>query len=172
MNKSYFWKMMGKYGIFIFSVMSSGFVQGAETATANVNITVSNSRPTCDISVRSDYPLVMEPGNKKYESFPVSINCTGGAVKTALTAQNVGGGLQSNGYQVAVSLSNSGVGAKPLFWLVDNNNQIIYLTGGTHFCEGNQQNRSCDLKPVTNMRTDAGWGNGSVTIRFNIVYPA
>ncbi|EFA5471717.1 TPA: hypothetical protein OUG59_004766 [Escherichia coli] len=170
MNKSYFWKTMGKYGIFILSIVSSGFAQGAKTATANINITVSNPRPTCNISVRSDYSLTMEPGEKKYSSFPVSINCTG-AVRTALTAQNIGDGLQSNGYQVAVSLSNSGVGAKPLFWLVDSNDQIIYLTGGTRFCDANQQTRDCFLKPVTNMRTDAGWGNGSVTIRFNIVYP-
>ncbi|EFK4235063.1 hypothetical protein G6738_004743 [Escherichia coli] len=171
MNRCYFWRIVCRWGTCIYFILCSGFAQAATSAAATVNITVSNSRPTCDINVRSSYSLVMEPGEKKYSGFPVSINCTG-AVRTALTAQNIGDGLQSNGYQVAVSLSNSGVGAKPLFWLVDRNDQIIYLTGGTRFCDANQQTRDCFLKPVTNMRSDAGWGNGSVTIQFNIVYPA
>lgn len=171
MNWCYFWRIVYRWVTYISFILCSGLVQAATSATAIVNITVSNPRPTCDISVRSDYSLSIESGERKYDSFPVSINCTG-AVRTALTAQNIGGGLQSNGYQVAVSLSNSGTGAKPLFWLVDNNEQIIYLTGVTRFCDANQQTRDCYLKPVTKMRTDAGWGNGSVTIRFNIIYPA
>ncbi|EAX7734107.1 hypothetical protein AIX81_21460 [Salmonella enterica] len=171
MNKCYFWGMVCKRVINVFFIIFSGLVQAATSATANVNITVTNPRPTCDISVRNNYSLDMELGEKKYSSFPVFVNCTG-KVRTALTAQNIGDGLQSNGYQVAISLSNSGAGTKPLFWLVDNNNQAIQLTGGGRFCDASQQTRDCFLKPVTNMQTDSGWGNGSVTIRFNVVYPA
>ncbi len=171
MNRCYFWKMICRGGFISFLIISSGLVQAATSATANVNITVSNPRPTCDINVQSNYYLDMEPGEKEYNSFPVSINCTG-TVRTALTAQNTGGGLQSNGYQVAISLNNSGTGPKPLFWLVDNNNQTIQLTGVTNFCDAIRQTRDCILKPVTRMWADSGWGNGSVTIRFNVVYPA
>ncbi|ENS2154636.1 TPA: hypothetical protein RU934_004778 [Escherichia coli] len=171
MSRRHFRKIVCRWGVYIYFVLFSGFSQAAASAETAVDITVSNPRPTCDISVRSDYFLTMEPGEKKYSSFPVSINCTG-AVRTALTAQNIGGGLQSNGYQVAVSLSNSGRGAKPLFWLVDTNAQIIYLTGGSHFCDAIQQYRECVLVPVTKMFANSGWGEGAVTVRFNVVYPA
>ncbi|WP_139821351.1 hypothetical protein [Escherichia coli] len=171
MNRCYFWRIVCRWGTCIYFILCSGFAQAATSATATVNITVSNPRPTCDINVRSSYSLDMEPGEKKYSSFPVSINCTG-AVRTALTAQNVGGELQSNGYQVAVSLTNSGTGTKPLFWLIDSNKQNIQLTGGGNFCDATQQYRECELVPVTKMQADSGWGTGSVTVRFNIVYPA
>ncbi|HAF3780577.1 TPA: hypothetical protein H1941_000955 [Salmonella enterica] len=164
---------MCRWGTCIYFILCSGFAQAATsaTATATVNITVSNPRPTCDINVRSSYSLDMEPGEKKYSSFPVSINCTG-VVRTALTAQNVGGELQSNGYQVAVSLTNSGTGTKPLFWLIDSNKQNIQLTGGGNFCDATQQYRECELVPVTKMQADSGWGTGAITVRFNVVYPA
>ncbi|EFD0578709.1 hypothetical protein ACQFME_002731 [Escherichia coli] len=171
MNRRHFRKMVCRWGICIPFVLCSGLAQAATSATANVNITISNPRPTCDINVRSDYFLEMKLGEKEYGSFPVSVNCSG-VVRTALTAQNIGSGLQSNGYQVAVSLSNSGAGAKPLFWLIDNNRQKIQLTGGTRFCDASQQYRECILIPVTRMSADSGWGTGAVTVRFNVEYPA
>lgn len=71
-------------------------------------------------------------------------------------------------------MQNTGGGNGPFLKLEDSIGQKIKLTGQIidSFCSvTNGSNRNCMLTPVTKTEADSGWGNGYVTLRFEIVYP-
>ncbi|EBS4817099.1 hypothetical protein ACQJPF_000669 [Citrobacter freundii] len=141
---------------------------------ADIEIRFSNPQPTCNVSVVSPLDLgTLAIGEKKHTAFPVSIACSG-TIKNALTAKNLNGTLQANQTEVSVQMQNTGGGNGPFLELEDSIGQKIRLTGQTidSFCTVTSGgNRNCMLTPVTKTKADSGWGNGSVTLRFEIVYP-
>ncbi|EBQ8602450.1 hypothetical protein I6P91_004600 [Salmonella enterica] len=141
---------------------------------ADIEIRFSNPQPTCNVSVAPSLDLgSLTIGEKKHAAFPVNIVCSG-TIKNALTAKNLNGTLQANQNEVAVQMQNAGGGNGPFLGLEDSNGQKVKLTGQTidSFCTVTSGgNRDCMLTPITKTEADSGWGNGSVTLRFEIVYP-
>lgn len=148
--------------------------QAATSATTNVTVMVDNPRPTCNVRVKSTHDLDTLPsGTYTHGGFPVQISCTG-SIKTALVAKNLSGSLQNDNYRILVPMGKVGSGNGPYLWLLDNNGNTIKLRGaeGDAFCISSEQHKSCNVRPVTQNNVDSGWGDGSVTIRFDLVYPA
>lgn len=143
-------------------------------AAADVVITMKNPQPTCSVSVQPEYDLGGLPlGQKKHNRFPVSVNCSG-VIRTSLVAKNLDGVLQNDQSQVSIAMTHNGVSRGPFLWLLNDRNEKVKLTGrqSDAFCTANSQYSVCYLTPVTNMLTNSGWGDGSVSIRFDVVYLA
>lgn len=150
------------------------FLAGASTSeTRNIYLILHSPQPTCNVTVRSTLELgSITIGDSPHSPFPVSISCTG-TVKSALTARNKTGTLQTDQYRVFVPMSNAGAANGPFLWLQDGNSKLK-LTGQSvdAFCTGTSTSRTCNVTPWTRAEGDSGWGNGAATINFEIIYPA
>ncbi len=94
---------MGNLYLFYFMFR---FCSGATSATATVNITVSNPRPTC-VSMSGVVILWIWSLERKNIAFS-GVHKLYRSSAYCINSTECGGELQSNGYQVAVSLTNSG----------------------------------------------------------------
>jgi len=149
------------------------------SAVITIPVKIINPRPTCDISVRSHYPLTsLGEGRKNHRPFSVRISCSGN-VKSALKARlsDWSSGLLGDGYRVAVSIDEqpSSFASGPFFWLRDNSNNPINLSDGNAgtFCMATEQDRTCDITPVTEVHAGSLRGElGMVGVVFNVIYPA
>ncbi|ENE9171402.1 hypothetical protein MZB74_21515 [Escherichia coli] len=149
------------------------------SAVITIPVKIINPRPTCDISVKQIYQLrTLSEGRKNHRTFPVSISCSG-KVKSALKAKLAGGNseLLRDNYRVAVSIDEQrpSVSSGPFFWLKDNRNNPINLSDGNAgaFCMETEQNRTCNITPVTEVHTNSLRGGvGIVSVIFNVIYPA
>ncbi|HFW3281115.1 TPA: hypothetical protein ACIBFG_004383 [Salmonella enterica subsp. enterica serovar Bahrenfeld] len=157
-------------GIFGYSLLA----EASTSETRNILLILNSPQPTCNVSV---VPLLdlgaLAIGEQKHTEFPVNIACSG-TIKNALTAKNLNGTLQANQTEVAVQMQNTGGGNGPFLRLEDSIGQKVKLTGQTmdSFCTVTSGgSRNCMLTPVTRTEVDSGWGSGSVTLRFEIVYP-
>lgn len=162
-------------GLLICSTVMSFQVCAATSASAEVQITVTSPRPSCNLTVQQRYNLGPLPlGEWAHPTFPVRIDCVGW-VRTALTARNTTGTLQTDNYRVAIPLGSTTNSRGPFLWLKNKAGRNIKLTGtdSEKFCnDWGGQNRVCDVTPVTDVKEGASYGKGSVSILFSIVYPA
>lgn len=161
-------------GIVVTGIMFPLIVGAATSETVNISLTLISPQPTCNVTVTPSKDLgALYTGEKRHSVLPVTIACTG-TIKSALTAQNLNGGLQTDNYRVSVPMGSSGAGNGPFLWLQDNNGNNVKLTGaaGDAFCIATDTGRTCNITPVTSVNSDSGWGSGSVTMRFDITYPA
>lgn len=158
----------------IVGILGIPLLAGASTSeTRNISLTLLSPQPTCNVTVRSVLELGnITMGDNPHSPFPVSISCTG-TVKSALTARNKTGILQTDQSSVFVSMSNAGAANGPFLWLQDGNSKVR-LTGQSvdAFCTATNTSRTCNLTPWTRSVGDSGWGTGAVTINFEIIYPA
>ncbi|EHJ8506397.1 hypothetical protein KAM28_004485 [Salmonella enterica subsp. diarizonae serovar 47:k:z53:[z84]] len=148
--------------------------QASAATTGDIEIMVTTPRPTCNLTVRSTHDLGILPlREKKHTAFPVNIDCSG-SIRTALTARNITGALQTDSYRVAIPLEGATHSEGPFLWLENPDGRNIKLTGAQRdkFCDASEQNRVCNLIPVTDVRKGVPYGKGSATIRFSIIYPA
>ncbi|HGE5896221.1 TPA: hypothetical protein ACGGRP_004353 [Escherichia coli] len=154
-------------------------VAGAVTSgTINIPFTLTNPQPTCNLTFDNGsdtlrYQLgIMNRGTRmKHPAFTVSVNCTGNAPKTALTARNTTGTRQgSDSVIMRVNSQTSGNG--PLFWL-ENSGQRVKLTGAESdaFCTATISPNVCRLDPVVDIPVNSPEGNIDVTVVFDVVYP-
>ncbi|EHJ8506399.1 hypothetical protein KAM28_004487 [Salmonella enterica subsp. diarizonae serovar 47:k:z53:[z84]] len=161
-------------GLLICGAAISFQAGSATSASAEVQITVTSPRPTCNLTVQSKYDLgALPPGEFAHPAFPVRIDCTG-SIRTVLTARNTTGTLQTDNYRVAIPINGSANSWGPFMWLKNKGGRNIKLTGAESdkFCDLSVKNRVCDVTPVTNVREGAAYGKGSVSIHFSIIYPA
>lgn len=156
------------------AVMSLVSFQSGAAEVGSVQIMVETLRPTCNLTVQSTYDLGVLPlREKKHVAFPVSIDCSG-SVRTALTATNTSGTLQTDNYRIAIPLKGTTNSQGPFLWLENPGGGKIKLTGAQSdkFCDASGQNRVCNLIPVTDVSEGVPYGKGSATISFSIFYPA
>lgn len=166
-------KYMKKSNYFGFLLLLSSGVSFSATA-ADVVILMSNPQPTCNVSVKPAQDLgELVAGDRRHTAFPITIACSG-TIKSALTAQNLSGALQVDEYRVSVPMNTVGAGNGPFLWLQDELGNNLKLTGkaSDSFCTETKSNRTCNVTPWTSTNADSGWGDGAVTMRFEIIYPA
>ncbi|EFB8333918.1 hypothetical protein E4J50_18660 [Escherichia coli] len=153
-------------------VLFSSFGEAKESAETRFTINVKPS--TCDLTVQSTYNLGDLPlgAENNYSPFNIRISCPV-SMKTAITAKNLNGVLNSDGQRVTIPMSNAGTGKGPFFWLKHGSSRI-YLRGleSDAFCSSTGVLRECSLTPGTRANIDSSWGAGSVTIGFTVIYPA
>lgn len=153
-------------------VLFSSFGEAKESAETRFTINVKPS--TCDLTVQSTYDLGDLPlgAENNYSPFDIRISCPV-SMKTAITAKNLNGVLNSDGQRVTIPMSNAGTGKGPFFWLKHGSSRI-HLRGleSDAFCSSTGVLRKCSLTPGTRANIDSSWGAGSVTIGFTVIYPA
>ena len=161
-------------GLLLGGVMAlfSSFGEAKDSAETRFTITVKQS--TCDLTVQSTYSLGDVPLGTKgnHEPFDITITCPV-SMKTAITAKNLSGVLDSDGQRVTIPMSNPGKGKGPFFWLTHDSSRI-YLRGqeSEAFCSSTAVSKKCSLTPGTRANIDSPWGAGAVTIGFTVIYPA
>ena len=143
--------------------------------SAEVTFTMNVPKPTCNVTVDSNKSLgVLNRGTQTHPALSVYISCDG-VVKNALTARPVTANvLQNDNIRLAVPMGgNTALPGGPFLWL-KSANKDVKLTGALNdaFCTVTGQSQTCNVTPVTEVGSNSAIGNGSVTIRFDMVYPA
>ena len=107
----------------------------------------------------------------EHRPFTVNVNCTGNtAVKTALTARNTTGTLQTGNDSITMLVNGQALANAPLFWL-ENNGARVKLTGNDVFCIATNTPNVCQLRPITDIPTNSPEGDIEATLVFNVTYP-
>ncbi|HBC0988741.1 TPA: hypothetical protein OOF36_003492 [Morganella morganii] len=161
-------------GLLICSAVMSFQVGAVTSSSADVQITVTSPRTTCNLTVQSTLGLgTLSPGEQTHSAFPVHIDCTG-RIRTALIARNTTGTLQADNYRVAIPIGSITNSQGPFLWLKNDVGGSIELTGeeNSKFCDMTAQNKVCQVTPITDVRNSSSYGEGEVSIRFSIIYPA
>ncbi len=135
---------------------------------------MSVPRPTCSVSVDPTKELgELEKGEQEHSGFPVNVTCSG-SVRHALTAEPVvRRGVQPDNERIVVPIGGrSPSGAGPFLSLRDEKGSTIKLTGKKDdaFCTSTDDDASCYITPVTEVTESSPVGEGSVSIRFNLIY--
>ena len=171
-KKGHLWLGLLIFGSVVFSVNA-----------ADMEIKISNPRPTCSLTFDGKDTLTYLLGTMargvemRHAPFTLGISCKGSSViKTALTARNRTGTLQSGDDSVMMRVDNQDVSNGTLLWLEASGGQRVKLSGMTNdaFCVRNDTSESlpniCQLRPVTNVPAGSPEGNIDVTILFDVVY--
>jgi hypothetical protein len=142
--------------------------------SAEVTFTMKVPKPTCNVTVTPNKNLgVLSRGTQTHPDIPVSVSCDG-VVKNALTARPVTANvLQNDNIRLVVPMGNATSPGGPFLWL-KSANKDVKLTGALNdaFCTVTGQSQTCNVTPVTEVGPNSAVGDGSVTIRFDMVYPA
>lgn len=162
-------------------------VEAATSATATVQVTIYNPRPTCDLTMNGkstlQYPLgSMTPGTQKaHTPIMVKVTCQDNrTVKTAVTVKPGGNTvLQPGNDSVRIPVAGStGVdNNSPLLWLQAKDGKRVKLTGleSDAFCIKADTSQTapneCSLTPVTNIPARSALGNFGATMLMEVVYP-
>lgn len=155
-------------------MMMTGSVQAAD-ATATLTINVTFTRPTCNITVPPSYDLqTLKEGEKEHPALKITWSCEGNTpLKTALTAAIVKGKLKGN--EKVTLLTDDGQPSGVTLSLKGEAGRLIKLTGagGGGFCVDEKEAtgmRTCTLTPVTEVSRQAGTGQVSAILRFEVGY--
>ncbi len=163
-----------KYFFISLLVCGGSTFQARAAESAQITFSMNVPTPTCSVSVVSSRNLgTLEKGEQEHSDFPVSVTCSG-SVRHALTAEPVvRRGLQSDNERIFVPIGGrSPSGAGPFLSLRDAAGSTIKLTGKNSdaFCTSTDDDGSCYITPVTEMTESSPVGEGSVAIRFNLIY--
>lgn len=184
------WIKRGMAGLMTLGALFIALPGGAATvnktsdssATITIPLTITNPQPTCNLTFNNGsstltYQLgTLGRGDEiRHPPFTVNVNCADSTVvKTALTARNTTGTLQSGNDSVMMRVNGQTSTNGPLFWL-ESGGQRVKLTGQDTFCNRNDTSVStpnvCQLRPVTNVPAQSPEGNIDVTVVFDVEYP-
>ncbi|MBH5326258.1 F18 fimbrial protein FedE [Salmonella enterica] len=165
----------------VLMMVVAGNVQGAITTSATLDIDVTFTQPSCNISVPASYNLgLLTPGDGEKSHSPLTITwvCEGAeeTLATALTASIVKG--TPNGGTGVTLLSDDGADTGATLSLKEGSGSLIkLLTSGTdvssddYFCSGTGTLRTCALIPVTSVSARGPFGMAYATLRLEIRYP-
>ncbi|HEI6857239.1 TPA: hypothetical protein SK272_004242 [Yersinia enterocolitica] len=158
-----------------FLVCAGAAFQACAANSASVTFSMSVPTPTCSVSVESTQDLrELGKGEQRHPDIPITITCSG-VVKNALTAEPVERKrLQSDNKTLFVPIGGSESSKDgPFLTLNDSNGLAIKLTGKKNdaFCSSTGEGQTCYVTPVTNVKKNSPVGEGSVAIRFSVVYP-
>ncbi|HDN4695303.1 hypothetical protein [Salmonella enterica] len=141
---------------------------GAESKQINIQVTIDNKLPTCNINVpggntRELGALDRSEKEQTHSAFTIGVYCDGN-VKTRMKADATRGAVQGDGKSLAVVMNNNSsmdINSRPLLKLkVDN--QFVNLQNKEWFCNASSQGtyQECRITPVTvsNNKTPAGEG--------------
>lgn len=172
-------------GLLAGGLMLSLFASATPPSPMNIQVTINNSRPTCDITVPPgaiDLSILKRDGAEySHNPFRVNISCQG-EIKTALTAnRNNGTLLNGDNKSLAVSVEGNKPDTThgPILKLRVNNNGVnkdVNLDNSEEFCisanpPGSGNINYCEITPVTRVNKGAPAGVGRATITFTIAYP-
>ena len=160
--------------------------EAVTSGTATIQVTIINSRPTCDLTLNDQSSLnyalgKMAPGSQmKHLPFSVKVQCPGNSpVKTAITAKPGGNVvLQPGDDSVRMGVvGTSGVDDNsPLLWLLTDEGKRVKLTGQENdaFCIKTNTSVApnvCNLTPVTEIPVQSASGEFGATMLIEVVYP-